>query len=108
MHQVCVAPSPDAAAAIGRNVVSAPTGLHRSCEFLSAVQRKKEISRRMALATVFHCLGKVGTAIPFGAALNVGFITLMGIKQARPEAHEAALVKRKDKSIVGRRSMDGL
>src|ERR1700676_2619840 len=106
MHQVRIAPGPDAAAAIGRDVVGAPTGLNCACEFLSVVQRKKEVSRRMALATVAHRFGEVCAAIPLGAALDVGRITLVGIEQYRPDTHETALVEWKRKGIIPRRGVD--
>src|SRR5476649_615869 len=99
VHQVSIAPGPHTAATIGRDVVGTPASLYGACKFMPVVQRKKQISRRMALTTVFHGLDQVGTPIPIGAALNVGCVALVRIKQERPQTHEAALVKRKDQGI---------
>src|SRR5450631_3254633 len=99
MCQVRVAPRDDAAAAIGRYVVGAPTGLNSPAEFLPIVQSKEKISRRMTFAAVTHCLDQVGAAIPLGTAVDMGFKALIGVEKSRPHAHQAALVEGKCQGI---------
>src|SRR5216684_4580379 len=93
VRQVRVAPSADAAAAIGRDVVCAPAGLDSAAEFLPFVQRKEKIPRRMTFAAVAQRLDEVRAAIPLGAAVDMGFKALVGVEESRPHAHEAALVE---------------
>src|SRR5882762_979494 len=99
MCQVRIAPSPDAAAAIGRDVVCAPAGLDSSAEFLPVVQREEKIPWRMTLAAVTQCLGEIRAAIPLGAAVDMGLEALIGVEKHRPHAHEAALVEGKCQRI---------
>src|ERR1700674_2164011 len=80
VRQVRIAPRADAAAAIGRDVVCAPSGLIGSRELLPVVQCKEKISRRMALAAVSHCLDEIRAAIPLGAAVDMGFKALIGVE----------------------------
>src|SRR5260370_7425027 len=82
------------------DVIRAPSRLDRSGKFLPIVQGESQISRRMALAAMPHGLGAVRAAIPYGVALDIGLIALVGIEHRRPKAPQTSLINRKQQPVL--------
>ena len=59
----------------------------------------------MTFAAVLHGFDQVGAAIPFGAAVDIRFVALIGIEEYRPDTHQCALIERERERVPRRWGM---
>src|ERR1700756_4412452 len=69
--QLVVAPCADARSFVGRDIESEPAGGQRAGEFISVVERLREIARRVAFTAMRQRLGDIGPSVPLRALRGV-------------------------------------
>src|SRR5580700_2650778 len=100
MRQVRIAPGPQSAAVIGRDIVRAPARLEGPGKFLPIVQGEGQVARCMALTAMTQGLRQIGASVPYSVTLDVWLKALVGVEHRRPDAHQASLVERKCQRVL--------
>src|ERR1700684_3948116 len=79
LEQVLLAPATDAGIPVARDVVGAPARGYGAREFAVVVQRKGDVARGMAFATMTQCFGQIGASVPLRALAGIGAEACIGI-----------------------------